>query len=177
MKRIQVAGFALFAMLASRATLAHEASLAALDAENGFRGVKFGSKFTDFKDLKPLEDGSWMFFSRDGETLKLGTAELNTIGYGFYKDELGAVIVKVAGANCERLLAALQTSYGKPRQPNEYIKSYFWSGERVYLSFDRNDITDKCYATFISMPVHEKASEDERRAAEQNGEKSGPIHE
>lgn len=163
MRLIQAAGFALLLTFGAGA-VAHEANVASLDEENGFRDVKFGAHMGDFKKLTLIEDGAWNFFSREGDALKLGSSDLMVISYGFYKDELGAIILKTTGPNCAPMLGALKASYGDPRQPNEHVQSYFWGGRRVYLSFDRNDITDKCYATFISMPVHEKASADEKTA-------------
>jgi hypothetical protein len=172
MKLIQLAGLAVLMTLGTQ-TLAHEATVASLDEDNGFRGVKFGAQISDFKNLKLIEDGAWNFFSRENDSLKLGAAELMVVSYGFYKDELGAVILKTTGPNCAPMLKALKESYGSPRQPNEHVQSYFWGGRRVYLSFDRNDITDKCYATFISMPVHEKASADEKTAESGSQDESG----
>lgn len=151
-------------MVLSPHVFASEANVASLDEENGFRGAKFGARISEFNNLELIENGAWNFFRRTDDGLKLGASELMVISYGFYKDELGAVILKTTGPNCAPMLEALKSSYGAPRQPNEHVQSFFWGGRRVYLSFDRNHITDKCYATFISMSVHEKASADEKTA-------------
>ena len=168
MRLARIALIAVFSLLCAP-LWAQEASIATLDEKNGFRGARFGTAVTEFKDLKLIEDGYWKFFRRTNEVLYLGGGELTEVGYGFYKDELGAVIVKAAGSlNCESVLHALTASYGKATQPDKGVKSYFWDGRKVTLSFDHDEQSNTCYATFISVQEHERATADEQMAAEQN---------
>jgi hypothetical protein len=140
-------------------------SIAALDEKNGFRGAKFGTPLSAFKNLRLLEDGYWKFFSRTDESPTFGGGTLTEVGYGFYKEELGAVIVKASGPNCDLVLEGLKALYGPPVQPDRTVKNFVWDGQKVSLSFDSSQSAKGCYATFISVPEHERAIADEETAA------------
>jgi hypothetical protein len=152
-------------------------SIAALDERNGFRGAKFGTPLSEIKNLQLIEDGYWKFFRKTDESPTFGGGQLTEVGYGFYKDELGAVIVKASGPNCDLVFEGLKASYGPPAQPDRTVKNYVWDGQRVSLSFDSSQSAKGCYATFISVPEHEKAIADEEtaaRASDQDDKNSGP---
>src|SRR5881628_3314093 len=104
-------------LLAEEVHVTEVANIAALDEQNGFRGAKFGTPLMQFKNLRLIEDGYWKFFRRTDEVLSFGGGDLLEVGYGFYKDELGAVILKAATANCDSVFEALRASYGQPKQP------------------------------------------------------------
>ena len=140
-------------------------SIAALDAKNGFRGAKFGTPLSEFKNLTLLEDGYWRFFKRTDESMSFGGGQLLQVGYGFYKEELGAVILKATADNCDAVFEGLKASFGPPARPDPTLKNYVWDGQKVSLSFDAGQKEKGCYATFISVPEHEKAVADEEMAA------------
>ena len=59
-------------------------SVAYLDSLAGFRGIKFGTTFSEFTDLTLDQDhGKLKLYTKTNEDLKLGLARLETIVYHF----------------------------------------------------------------------------------------------
>jgi hypothetical protein len=59
-----------------------------LDALNGFRGVPFGTAFSEFKDLSVDQDyGRLKLYTKHNEDLKLGLAKLSSIVYHSFDDK------------------------------------------------------------------------------------------
>jgi len=52
---------------------------------DGFRGIKWGTNISELPDMSLSEDyGNSKFYLRKGEKLKIGDADIDRIGYGFY---------------------------------------------------------------------------------------------
>ncbi|MET0224444.1 MAG: hypothetical protein ABW346_08725, partial [Terrimicrobium sp.] len=69
-------------------------SVAYLDSLAGFRGIKFGTAFSEFTDLTLDQDhGKLKLYTKTNEDLKLGLARLDTIVYHFFDDKLYGVSI------------------------------------------------------------------------------------
>lgn len=148
---------------------AEKGSLEALDAKNGFRDVKLGTKVAAMKGLKlRKKEGRNVVYSRAGDSKKFGGAVLEDIGYLFSNGELLSVVLLVKGDhNISATLDALKAGYGEPQQPNQFLEKYIWRGEKVVLIFDKNPVIDSAQVMLTSIEVLQR--ETERQASEAAG--------
>jgi hypothetical protein len=90
-------------------------SVAYLDSLAGFRGIKFGTTFSEFTDLTLDQDhGKLKLYTKTNEDLKLGLARLETIVYHFFDDKLYGVSIHTTDpANTQTLVAIAGTGFGR----------------------------------------------------------------
>jgi hypothetical protein len=93
-------------------------SVAYLDSLAGFRGVKFGTALSEFKDLSlDREHGKLKLFTKKDENLKLGLATLGTIVYHFFDDKFYGVSLHTTDpANTQTLVAIAGTGFANSGQ-------------------------------------------------------------
>lgn len=152
------------------ASFAFAGSKADLDSKYGFRDLKFGSAATSNSVLVE-DDGAFKCYHRPSDALSIGDAALSELTYCYYNNELGTVIVKTDGiSNSQAFLAVLNAAYGDGYQSNKYIEKYYWWGELVTLSYDRNSITDDSIVIMSSKSIRKKQSDDKRATAEKAAE-------
>jgi hypothetical protein len=112
-------------------------TLAALDAQYGFRDLKFEQSVKSCGDLALLEDsGEMKFYARKGDRLELGGVKLKAIEYGFYKGKLASVTLNVADdADPAVLFKHLEGEYGPAQASPSKAGKYYWFGEKVLMDF------------------------------------------
>lgn len=142
-------------------------SLADLDSKYGFRDIKFGSHIDSLSGFTLEEvSGDKSFYIRKSDSLKIGPAPLKFIGYTFYKGRFLSVMFESKGLeNSSRLFEVLSLAYGEPRQPNEFIKEYFWLGKRVSGFYEYSDIHEKGTVFFSSRDIQSEMDADNLRAS------------
>jgi hypothetical protein len=128
-----------------------QGSLAALDAKNGFRDVKFGMPLKAYPGmvLIPFDpDDNYQRYLRKSDKLQMGDIPLKEVTYLFYKSRLINVQVWVYGIeNREKVLQALSYAYGQPSM--KYKPKRDWFGKKVEMYYIENkDYDGKNYCYF-----------------------------
>lgn len=146
----------------------------AVDKWGGFRGVKWGTSLADAPSMVLAEDGKdTKYYRREGDKLAIGEAELSSIVYGFYKGRFHAVLIHAKGfLNWRALQAAVFSTYGEGKQPNEFIKRWMWgspfSGVKdVMMSLSYSEIQDKITLTMFYMPIQAEKDADKAKGAKE----------
>lgn len=126
------------------ATIASSNPLLAFENEpNGFRGIKWGTDISTLKDLKHIRDdheGSVKYYKKEGEELKIGEAELESIEYGFWRGKLATVTVHTEGVfNYDKLITACKTKFGEPEQPDKKEATFVWRGKVTKMALGHDD--------------------------------------
>ena len=100
-----------------------------------FRGIKWGASINEIPDMVLVEDaGDLKFYERKNENRKIGSAIVDTVSYGFYKNRFFWVQVLFnGGLNFPGLKQNLTQLHGKGTRLNQREEEYFWFGDSVTL--------------------------------------------
>jgi hypothetical protein len=111
-------------------------SVAYLDSLAGFRGIKFGTPFSEFQDLAVNQDhGKLKLYTKTDEDLKLGLARLDTIVYHFFDDKFYGVSIHTTDpANTQTLVAIAGTGFGQGAKLDRILSG---RARRLGLSFHK----------------------------------------
>lgn len=85
---------------------------------DGFRGLKWGTRLSDVASALNFveEDSGVKFYSRKGDSLKLGDADVVAVKYGFWQDKFYTVQILYRGDTSDRLVRQhLFKEYGEGR--------------------------------------------------------------
>lgn len=112
-------------------------SVAYLDSLAGFRGIKFGTAFSEFNDLSLDQDhGKLKLYTKNGEDLKLGLAKLDMI-YHFFDDKFYGVSIHTTDpANTQTLVAIAGTGFGQGAKLDQ--QNTIWQGEKAWAQLSQN---------------------------------------
>lgn len=140
-------------------------SVAYLDSLAGFRGIKFGTAFSEFKDLALDQDhGKLKLFRKTSEDLKLGLARLDTIVYHFFDDKFYGVSIHTADpANTQTLVAIAGTGFGQGAKLDQ--QNTIWQGEKAWAQFSQNPGTGEGTLFIGDCELSRQLGEYEQRAA------------
>ncbi len=95
----------------------------------GFRDMKWGDPPRPGMEL--LEDsGEDAFYLVAGDDLELGGAPLSRIVYKYYQKRLAEVQIEVPPESVEPVFKHVSSDWGKPSQPNRFIRDYSWQNNR-----------------------------------------------
>ena len=143
-------------------------NIRALDEKYGFRNFKFETNVNEFNNLVLTEatnDSIIKFYKMSDDKLLIGTNELESITYIFFKDMLYGVLISVKGTgNCKGVLDTMRELYGKGTQPNQFMEKYSWHGNKVLASYDENSISNKATIIFMSVPLNNQEIIDKKEA-------------
>lgn len=113
---------------------------------DGFRRIKWETNIStlseDMKHQFPLKEEGFVgvdIYTRTGDVLRLGRAELKEILYGFVEGKLFVVFIKTKDfENWNRLKQATFEKFGKGFQSDINKEEYSWKGRttRVLLRYD-----------------------------------------
>jgi len=122
-------------------------SFAFQNEPDGFRGIKWGTKIGTLKDMvKAGGTGDQIMYTKINDKLQIGNAELERIGYLFWKGKLCSVSIPTKGhSNWTALKKVLFLKFGDGKQQNEHIEKYSWgnlSGKTLIL-FEYNQFSEK----------------------------------
>jgi len=125
---------------------------------DGFRGIKWGTNISELNDMLVADSGKdTVYYIRKNDTLKIGDADIDQISYGFYENRLFVVLVEDDGyLNFTKLKAILIDLYGKPEQPNRLMEKYFWTGGKVDIFFDYNEMSKNGNTYYSFRPIQEE---------------------
>lgn len=145
---------------------------AGYQAPPDFRGHLWGASTSAFPSLELREEsGDSKFYSDPTEDLSIGNAALQSITYGFYKDQLFAVLIRFEGySNAREVLLAAEGKFGSPVRPNKYLERRFWGLQsNVNINYDYSEVTKKGALTYIYVPVRNQNKGDEEARAKRSG--------
>jgi hypothetical protein len=117
-------------------------NLKALDEKYGFREAKFEMSIDSIKNLTKIGEKGDNYKSTN-ENLKIGDYDLNEITYSFYNGQLCMIKIDIKGyRNSSGFLKILQSAYGEGDKNNRYIEEYWWLGEKVWMIYHQNSISN-----------------------------------
>ncbi|GAB2467440.1 hypothetical protein GCM10011375_31500 [Hymenobacter qilianensis] len=121
----------------------------ALDSQNGFGKATFGDDISKFRDLELVRTDpatQTQFYNYLTDNLKVGSHRLTGITYGFYKDKLYYIELRMMGeANCRGIRELLSAQYGPSKSPGQAQTSW-WLGQQVTLRYTEAPVG---YATIV----------------------------
>ena len=136
----------------------------------GFRDMAWGSSTASVPGGMTLKEdsGDSKCYERKEESLKIGDADLTSIGYCYYKDRLSFVVVAFDGLlNFSAIKEALIQKYETPYRPNPYMDKYWWGmdGKDVVISLDYSDISKKGTLSYMYKPLIDEETQDKKARA------------
>ncbi|HEY5813036.1 MAG TPA: hypothetical protein VIT23_10350, partial [Terrimicrobiaceae bacterium] len=136
-----------------------------LDSLNGFRGIKFGTAFSEFKDMTVDQDhGKLKLYTKKDEDLVLGLAKLGTIVYHFFDDKFYGVSVHTSdSANTQTLVAIAGTGFGQGAKLDKH--NTIWQGETAWAQLSQNDRTGEGTLFIGNCELSRQLGEFEQQAA------------
>ncbi len=115
------------------------------NSPDGFRGIKWGDPVSALgkTDGHVYEEPVFGFklYSRADEDLSLGSAQLSSLNYTFWKGQFISV-----GLGCKSpsdfpaMKAAAIQRFGKPVKPDRSIEKYTWQDDNVLITLDQNSL-------------------------------------
>ena len=128
---------------------------------DGFRGIKWGQDVLTVQGLEYVKTdpsyGGIQLYTRKGDELKIGGAQLESITYGFWKGKFCVVSIDVKGSvNYYGLKDTVFERFGRGYQSNELMEEYgvspfVWTkssslrGAKKYLG--RGDLFSSFFST------------------------------
>lgn len=142
-------------------------SIQALDETYGFRGARFETDTSAYRDLALAEKaGQTRYYRRTGESKQLGSGQVADITYGFYKGKLAVVMLQTNGlGNSRAVLAELQQQAGPGIRRSPYMQRYAWNGKRVHMSYDENAMSSDALILITCKKLKEQELKQALRTA------------
>jgi hypothetical protein len=106
----------------------------------GFRDLKWGDPLPMTGGMTRVgQSGSVTYYSRDGDKLAIGKAEITSISYGFFRNQLcGVVVYLTKPGHSDNLLEVLNSSWGGGLFDAKQ-KSWFWSSGDTIARYAINE--------------------------------------
>lgn len=115
-------------------------TLKTLDDQYGFREGIFEKPKESIYSIVEFEKGT---FATPLEILSYGEYRLRDVIYRFYKNQLTYIRIRTTGSvNSRGVLKLLQADFGPGEQPDKNIEKFWWTGQKVTMSFDQDPKTN-----------------------------------
>jgi hypothetical protein len=155
----------------SISVLAFTATVSAFAFQNepdGFRGIKWGSDFSQHKNQMTLvEGGKFNLYRREGDKMSIGGAKLESIQYGYEQNRFVVVIIDTEGAaNKSALIDAFRSQFGPASKSSHDPEEQQWWGSKTLIHIECQPFLDACRAAMTSMEMLKAERERRRKAAE-----------
>ena len=138
-------------------------SLKELDKRNGFRDLALGttcSKVSGFA-REGIPDRKLLSYVRPSDVLQVGEAQIQSITYSCYLDQLAQIRVVVLGeSNQANMLDALVEAYGAPTESQQEDSVQIWSSKKVLLETFRAPSSDTLVIAITSQPLLQQRLKD-----------------
>jgi len=156
-------------------------SIKNLDKKNGFRDVALTQRCDQIEGLKgntqavksAVKKGlgsddknrpylGMLQYSRPSDELWIGNADLLSIAYTCYAEQLMSVRLEAFGTpNADPLLAAMVEAFGEATTADPDNNRWVWDGKKVVLTFQRDTMHELVTVVYASKPMLEaKAKND-----------------
>lgn len=138
-----------------------------LDRAYGFRDVTFERPVSTFRNLVLVDaTGHTKIYRRTTDSYQIGQAQAASILYYFYKGKLITVRLTTKGdANSRGMLEAFSDLYGPGYQANDHVEKHVWQGEKTYLGYEQNTLTNNATVYIWSNALVEQRRREELQAA------------
>jgi hypothetical protein len=139
---------------------------------SGFRDLKWGSEPS--KDMYLVENGKNIdnkFYRRKNEKLKIGQAEISTISYGYYQNQLYYICIDFKDQyNFINIKETYFGVYGQGLKHNRFLDEYIWITQDVNIFLEYSKIKNKGAVVYFYVPINEKVQADKKQKALQGKE-------
>jgi hypothetical protein len=128
-------------------------------------GIKWGTHIKDLPDMVLLGAlaGGKRVYTRNGEKIKLGDADVEAVMYGFYRERLEDVQIHFrSSSNLAKLKGTLFLRYGPGRQPVRSMETYHWGEKDISIFLAYNQILEKGAVGFTFMPIYREEKKDRK---------------
>ncbi len=152
------------------------ASLAGEDV-TGFRGLQWGSAVPDTGMTKTtIKDDSYGGvdkYTRDSDVLAIGGADVSSIVYTYWRNQLLSVSIPFSGYNSYSILVdALRERYGgRVKRSSSYSKDYLILGTAGSGMLKYNEYSEEGVLLLFSTEVHNRADAYDKERARQGAKK------
>lgn len=139
------------------------------NSPDGFRGIKWGEPPAKLGARDKLGEVEVMSaYTRQGDEMSIGEAELNEIRYMFVQDRLflGVVIEAKNKFNCDRLREAMISGYGEPSD-DETDDALWWIDDAVTICYQYDRDEESAIVYINSKKMLEKFEAAEKQLAEE----------
>jgi len=129
--------------------------------------IEWGTNIRDLPDMVLMGaiGGGKRVYTRKGEKMKIGDADLEAVMYGFYKDRLEDVQMHFrSSSNFAKLKEILFQMNGPGHQPVRSLETYHWYGKQVSVFLAYNQILGKGAIGCTFMPIRREEQEDRKLA-------------
>jgi len=130
----------------------------------GFRGIRWGTKITRLPGMELVRvEGDEKYYVRPEDKLKIGKAVIESITYGFYRDDFFKVTIRVKGLmNYLDLKQTFVEVYGDGE--NVFGKDFYaWSGKQVLVTIEFKTMLNEGEALYAYKPITEKMNKETGR--------------
>lgn len=127
-----------------------------IDTLYGLLDKKLETPRTYFRGLIPKGTFQGKVFYRSTEDTIWHGVRLVEVKYGFYRDLLHTIQIRVEGEEAsQQLLILLQTFFGEGKQEG-YAPRYRWQGNKATLLYDQNILTRNTLVRMESLELQKK---------------------
>jgi hypothetical protein len=144
-----------------------------LKKDEGFRGIKWGTPFSevDSQMVHVVTDPAFAHYRRRGDELKIGEASLLTLEYVFWQGKFfGVQMTMNEWENFNRVKDATIARFGKAHQPNRYIDEHFWFTNAMMMQVKYSRATNKGSVIMFSRDVENEKKHFDRDQAKLGAE-------
>jgi hypothetical protein len=136
---------------------------------DGFRGIKWGSNIRSLAGMEKLGGDSTGLstYTKKGDELKIGEADLGEITYAFYKNRFFSIVIDYRGlVNFANLKNTFFKYYGAVYQSTKFKDHYFWDGNNVHMLLTYNELSKDGTISIVYIPILDQQDADNKERAE-----------
>ena len=127
--------------------------------------IEWGADISDLPDMvlvKVVDDGKKVY-TREGERMKIGDADIERVAYGFHHDRLYEVQIHFRSFfNFVKLKETLFKLYGPGRQPSRFLETYHWYRKETSVFLTYSEKTGKGAIGYTFLPIYKERQEDKK---------------
>lgn len=157
-------GFGTFGLCVTIILLFPNLLFAFQNEPEGFRGVKWGTNITELPDMVfQGSRGEKKLYFKKNDKMKIGDADIQSIGYFFYKEKFYNVLIEFSNlTNFVRIKETCDQLYGSGYRPNRFMEQYFWRGGNVTIFLHYNEISKEGMLSYQFKTIAEEEQADEK---------------
>lgn len=128
----------------------------AAETPDGFHGITWGAPLSGLTGMVVSDvSGPVKYYSRTGDTLKLGEAKLERLSYGFTNGKFYSVLIEFTGrVNFEKAKTHLLATYGETARISSGGMTYKWkTANGVSVNLKYSDSNQQGYVFIFNKAV------------------------
>jgi hypothetical protein len=139
---------------------------------DGFRGIQWETDIKDLSDMVLDEDGGdSKLYRRNGDTLNIGAAAIESCSYIFYQGRFYGVFIEftsLQNANAIKETLLQQHGEGLGLRPGRFVETYQWLGSLVNIWCDFSDASRKGTIIYFYKPLDQEKEANEKKKAQKD---------